>query len=93
MRGSLMDLSDLEAALETARDERNQFAAALETAGEELGHLETKLETALDMVTRASQTLLEIADCDLPGHTGVMWAMDEAKQALADIRTMEPDLE
>lgn len=70
MKGSLMDLSDLEAALQAARDERDQFASALETAGEELGHIEAKLDTlTADLQSIAHE--LGIPARTYSGHEGM----------------------
>lgn len=43
-------------------------------------------KTALD---RALETLRAIADCDEQGHEGLLWAMGEARLALADIESIE----
>ena len=53
---------------------------------------EARKENALDMATRAAKTLLEIAECDIEEpYLGLTWVMNEAKEAIADMRSIEMD--
>ena len=60
------------------------------SASEAYAQLAAREEVALDMATRAAKTLMEIAGCDIDEpHTGLTWAMNEARLAIEDMRTME----